>query len=341
MAVVQIADVIVPEIFSPYVQQLTEEKSLIISSGVVVRDGAIDALLAGGGLTFNTPSWNDLRNDEENVSDDDPTNQSTPKKNGTSKEVSVRLNRNQSWSTMDLVSALAGTDPAGAIAQRVGYYWTRRMQAAFVAVMKGVFADNDAAPTGTEHVLGDLSHTVASTTYTAGVTDFSAAAFLDTTITMGDSEEALGMILMHSITYNRARKNNLIDFIPDSEGKVNIPTYLGKRVVIDDGMPNAAGVFETWIFGPGAVRLGVGTPKVPTETKRDPNAGNGSGQDTLYNRVEWCFHPVGHKFAASTPPAGGPTNSATTGNLGHQDSWQRVFPERKQIKIARLITREF
>ena len=79
---------------------------------------------------------------------------------------------------------------------------------------------------------------------------------------------------------------------------------------------------------------------MPTEVFRHPSAGNGGGQSTLYNRVEWCLHPVGHKFAAS-PADGGPSNLATAPNLAHEDSWQRVYPERKQIKIARLITREF
>jgi hypothetical protein len=45
MALVQIADVIVPEIFNPYTQQITEEKARLIQSGALVRDGAIDVLL--------------------------------------------------------------------------------------------------------------------------------------------------------------------------------------------------------------------------------------------------------------------------------------------------------
>jgi hypothetical protein len=45
MALVQIADVVVPQIFNPYVQQITEEKSRLIQSGALVRDGAIDVLL--------------------------------------------------------------------------------------------------------------------------------------------------------------------------------------------------------------------------------------------------------------------------------------------------------
>jgi anti-sigma factor RsiW len=120
---------------------------------------------------------------------------------------------------------------------------------------------------------------------------------------------------------------------------VNIPTFLGRRVVVDDGMPAASNIYETWLFGSGALRLGAGAPKVPTETDRLPSAGNGGGQEVLYDRVEWAIHPVGHAYVG-TAPNGGPDNTATANNLAAAASWSRRFPERKQIKIARLITRE-
>jgi hypothetical protein len=52
---VRISDVIVPQIFSPYTQQLTEEKSRLIQSPAVSRDAILDADLNGGGQTFNEP----------------------------------------------------------------------------------------------------------------------------------------------------------------------------------------------------------------------------------------------------------------------------------------------
>lgn len=342
----RISDVIVPEIFTPYAQNITETKSRIVASGAMVRDAAIDDLLAGGGLTFNVPSWKDLDDDDERVSTDTipiaytgGTADPDPKKIGTLEEIAVRMNRNQSWGTADLVAVLAGADPATAIANRVGAYWTRRMQAAFIATVKGIFADNDAAPSGTEHTQYDLTNDISGVSYSAGVTDFSAEAFLDALLTMGDSQDGLSLVCVHSVVYNRMQKNNLIDFIPDSDGRVTIPTFLGKQVIIDDGMPATGGVYDTWIFGPGAFRLGVGTPAVPTEIERHAGSGNGAGAETLYNRVEWCIHPVGHKYAG-TAASGGPSNAATSNNLAHAGSWQRVFPERKQIKIARLKTRE-
>lgn len=344
MAITAVTNVVVPSIFTPYVQQLTEEKTRLINAGVLVRDSMIDNMLAGGGLTFNVPSWKDLLNDDENVSTDttydyDGGDNSAPKNTSTSQEIAVRLSRNQSWSTADLAQALAGSDPMASIADRVANYWARRLQAAFVATVTGVFADNAAAPAGTEHTQNDMTNDISGSSFIDGVTNFSAEAFLDAAVTMGDSMEDLVAVMVHSVVYNRMQKNNLIDFVPDSQGAVNIPTFLGRRVIVDDTMPVSANVYNTWLFGAGSVRLGIGSPRVPTEIDREPSAGNGGGQEILYSRVEWSLHPVGHKYAG-TAPSGGPTNAATSNNLAHSGSWQRVFAQRKQIKIARLISRE-
>lgn len=355
--VVALSDVVVPAIFAPYIQQLTEEKSRIIQSGAAARDGALDELLAGGGATFNSPSFKDLDDDVERSSTDNSGTDTsisnlsgggstalTHHKMGTATEIQVRLSRNNSWASANLVADLIATDPMAAIMGRVSAYWTRRLQTAYIATMTGVFANNALGSPGGTGLQNDLTHDVSGVAFSDGVTNFSAEAFLDTAVTMGDSMGDLGLVFMHSIVYNRALKNNLIDFIPDSTNAAAqaIPTFLGRQVVVDDGTPRSGGVFETWLFGAGAVRLGMGSPKTApaVEVFRDPNAGNGAGADVLFNRVEWMIHPVGHKYAG-TAPMGGPTNASSGNNLANSGSFVRVFTERKQIKIARLITREF
>lgn len=336
--VTQIADVIVPAVFSPYVQQITQQKSRIIQSGVATVDATLSNELSAGGLTFNEPSFKDLDNDAENVATDDPTVVSTPKKIQTADEIQIRLSRNQSWSSMDLASDLIGVDPMDAIANRVAYYWTRRIQAAFVATMNGVFNDNAAAPTGSDtHTINDMTRDISGAAYAAGVTDFSAQAFIQATLTMGDSMADLSMVMMHSIVYAKALQNNLIQFVPASANPdaTLIARFLGREVVVDDGVPFNGGVFQTWFFGPGAFRMGMNSPKTPTEVRREPSAGNGSGQEILFNRTEWIIHPAGHAFIGAASK-GGPDNTG----LANAANWARVFPERKQIKIARLITRE-
>lgn len=345
----RVSDVIVPEVFTPYSQILTEEKSRIVQSGILARSPELDTLLAGGGLTFNVPAWDDLDNDAERISTDTslpfaaadasiPAGQARapdPLKIGTLQEIAVRMNRNNSWSTSDLARALAGSDPMKAIGDRVAAYWTRRLQVAFVATMNGVIADNTANDSG------DYTNNISGASFVDGVTNFSAEAFLDATLTLGDSMGDLAAVLVHSVVYNRMQKNNLIDFIPDATGMVNIPTFLGREVIVDDGMPRTGNVYDSWLFGYGATQLGVGTPKVPTEVERKAGGGNGGGQDVLYNRVEWCIHPTGHAFVGSSIPNGGPANTSTGGpDLDEAASWNRVYPERKQIKFARLVSRE-
>jgi hypothetical protein len=340
---VKLVDVIVPERFTPYAQLLTTEKMRIVQSGAAVVDAELSALLAGGGSTFTLPKWKPIVNEEENISDDSD-DEADAKKTSAAAEVGVRLSRNQLWGSKDLVTALAGSDPMASIAEQVSSYWALRAQAALIATMKGVFADNDAAPsTDAEHDQGDLTldlSDAAAGSYSAGVTDFSASAFLDTVLLMGDSMEDLALVLVHSVIYNRMQKNNLIDFIPDAEGRVNIPTFLGRQVIVDDGMPFSDGVFESWVFGRGAVRIGTGSPAVPTEVDRNPKQGKGGGETFLHNRVEWMIHPTGHAYVGTPTSAGGPSNATTQHNLAHADSWERRYPERKMIKVARLITRE-
>lgn len=337
--VTRISDVVVPEIFTPYVQQLTQEKSRLIRSGAVSVDSELSSLLAGGGLTFNTPSFKDLDNDEENVSTDDPAQNSSPNKIGTATEIQVRMSRNNSWSNMDLTTTLAGADPMQAIANRVSEYWVRRLQRVFIATQAGIFSANAlASPVGGAQ--NDLTHNVSGASFVNGVTNFTTEAFIDACLTMGDSMDSLGMIMVHSVVYGRMQKNNLIDFIPDARGEVMIASFLGREVIVDDSMPNAGGVFESWLYGSGAFRFGAGSPAVPTEVDRKASSGNGGGQDILHNRVEWCLHAVGHAYIG-TSPAGGPSNANSANNLAAAASWGRAWSERKMVKIARLITREY
>lgn len=350
--VTRISDVVVPEIFTPYAQLMTQEKSRLIQSGAIAVDAELSNLLNGGGLTFNQPFFKDLDNDDENVSNDDPNDESTPNKIGTGSEVQVRLSRNNSWSSMDLTAALAGADPMAAISSRVADYWVRRLQLVFVSTMKGVLADNAAAPSGGDtHTQNDMIHDISGGAFVDGVTNFSAEAFVDGAVTMGDGMDDLTMVMMHSLVYARALKNNLIDFMPDSDNfaavpnttgpRKGIPTFLGREVIVDDGMPSSGGVFDTWLFGAAAFQFGAGSPAVPTETDRKPETGNGGGQDILFNRVEWTLHPVGYAYVGGTTAKGGPSNADTSGNLANAATWRRVFNERKQIRMARLVTREY
>lgn len=335
---VQLADVIVPAVFTPYLQQKTKEKTRLIQSGLITTQSFLDGFLEGAGLTINVPNFKDLDSDVENVSTDQASD-SSPNKIGTSQEIAVRLSRNNSWASYDLVAQLIDKDPMAAIADRLSTYWARRAQAAFIATMKGIYANN-ATATDAYHTQNDMTVDISGGSFVDGTTNFSAEAFIDATLTLGDEMNLVGAICVHSVVYGRMQKNNMIDFVTDSNQQINIPTFLGREVIVDDSMPVTAGVFESWLFGQGAFAMGRGSPKVPTEVDRRPATGNGGGAEVLYNRVEWSLHPVGHAYIG-TAASGGPSNANTSNNLAAAGSWRRAYAERKQIGMARLITREF
>jgi hypothetical protein len=166
----------------------------------------------------------------------------------------------------------------------------------------------------------------------------SAEAVIDAAQTMGDSQEDLALLMMHSVIYTRLKKQNLIDFIPDSEGRVRFATYLGYRIVVDDNCPAVAGsnriLYSTYLVGMGAIAFAEVPPPMPVEVDREPSQGNGQGVDYLWTRRQYIMHPYGIKWTSSSMAGTSPTNAelATTAN------WDRVYTERKMIKLAELVT---
>jgi len=332
-AVTQLSDVIVPDVFEQYIRVRTTELSAVFQSGIVRPDAQFAKLIQGGGKTFTLPFWNDLASDEPNISSDDPTSSSESKKITASSDVGVGHHRNQSWSAADLVSALAGDDPMKVIGDRVAGYWARAYQEHLIASVKGVIADNVANDSG------DMVYSIA-TDDAAAVTDaerISATAVIETQQTMGDAGAALAGICLHSVPYSKLRKLNLIDFIPDARGEVNIPTYLGMRVIVDDGLPAVAGTnritYWTVLFGAGAFGWGEGRSRVPVEVDRDPDAGDGEGVEFLFTRKQYLLHPRGIKFTNTTVAGQSPTNTESE----DADNWDRVY-DRKLVRIAVLKT---
>lgn len=337
MASTVISDIIVPEFFARYQNQKAADTAQIVTSGAMARDGVIEGLMASGGTLVEIPSWRALASTDANVAVDTFATTSTPENLATSRETAAKLSRNQSWAAPDLLASLAGEDPMAAAAGMVGSYWGRELQKAALAVLAGVVAHNEDADSG------DMVHDISGASFTAGSTDFSASAAIDARSQMGELEDELGIVIMHPVVYARARKNNLIDAVSDSANSLaaGFPTFLGHRIVLANGAPATAGVYDSYFLAPGYLRLGMGTPKNPLELDREPARGNGSGVETLYNRVEWVIHPSGFRYIGSAPATGGgPSNAATTDNLAHEDSWDRVFPSRELLGLAVLRTRE-
>ena len=315
--VTKISDVIVPEIFTPYVIEKTAEKSRILTSGIAIANPKLNELVTAGGITMNMPYWKDLTGDDEVLSDQNPL---TPGKINADKDIAALLLRGKAWGANELAGALAGDDPMEAIADRVADYWARQEQKILVSVLTGIFA----AASMSNHILDKSTEVI------------SGNMVLDAKQLLGDSADQLQAIMMHSAVYTELQKQNLIQYTTTSDGKITIPTYLTYQVIVDDGMPvqtvgegaNAYKVYTTYLFAKGSIGRGEGTPVslTPTETDRDSLA----GEDILINRRALVLHAMGVKWVGQ-PEGVTPSNA----ELATGTNWVRVY-EDKNIGLVAL-----
>lgn len=333
----RLSDAVIPEIYLSYEADNSPEKSVFFESGIVVNTAELNAAAAAASKTFHVPFWKDLdAGAEPNYSSDDPDVKASLNKVTSGQFVARKAYMNQGYSTMDLTSELAGSDPMRHIRNRFGTYWTRQWQRRAIATAVGIMASNVAQDSG--DMVKDAS--IADGAAAASANLFTRANFIDACFTLGDRGEEIGAIAVHSVVYKRMLNNEDIDFIPDSQGKMSIPTYLGRRVIVDDGMPVVAGgtsgfVYTSILFGSAAFGYGKATPDVPMAIVRDELAGNGAGMESIIERTNWIIHPFGFSWTENTVTA--PGISPTNANLRVAANWDRIT-DRKNVPLAFLKT---
>lgn len=332
MATTQIADVIVPAVFNPYLIARTMTLSALYRAGIISTDPVLNERASGPSNLVNMPFWNDLTG-RSNVGSDNPASASTPEKIGASKDVAQKHFRNKSWSTMDLAGILAGADPMKAIGDLVAGYWARDMQTTLISTLDGVIADNVAA-NGGDMVLNVATDAVGAITAAEKI---SGALIIAAKQTMGDAGANLTAIAMHSVLHSQLQTQGLIATIPGDQANIGWGTYLGYTVVVDDGCPAVAGVnrvtYTSYLFGRGAIGYGEGSPKVPTAVTRDEAAGDGEGMEVLHNRKHFILHPRGIKWTQTAMVGQGPTDA----EMQDATNWSRVY-ERKMVRLAVIKT---
>jgi hypothetical protein len=332
MANVQLTDIIVPEIFSPYIVENSFVSTAFVDSGVAMRNGYIDDQLHAGANNFNVPVWNDIQDTEPFYSNDNPAVLSVPNKINAYVQNVRKTFANNSWSTMDFASELSGSDPLERIQTRVLAYWNRHMEKRVIASLIGVLYANVANNSG--DMVVDISG------QTGAAATFNATSVINTAETLGDRLEDVKMIAMHSHVYTQALINDEVQFIPNSLGQP-IKTYRGMAVIIDDNLTVSAGVYLTVLFGMGALGWGISEPRtgLGTELWRQPQAGNGGGLTTLFSRMNIAVSPIGHSWNDGTGSNAIANDSPSLTDLATASHWTRVTTQRKAIPIAFLISK--
>lgn len=318
-----LADVIVPELFNPYVINKTMELSALFQSGIITNNAEFDRLASEAAPIHNMPFFEDLTGDAENVVEGASL---TAKKITSKKDVSTTIRRANMWAATDLSAALAGSDPMAAIGSLVAGFWARNMQKELISVLAGVFGTY----TGSEGAVTPLeSHILDISKLTGAKANISAGAFIDALQLLGDAQGQLTAVAMHSATKSYLKKLNLIETERDSTD-VEFETYQGRRVIVDDGCPVADGVYTTYLFGQGAIAYGNGSPAGFVSTELDRDKKMGSGIDYLINRRTFIMHPRGIAWQNVNREN---AETVTRAELADAQNWKRVY-EPKQIRMV-------
>jgi hypothetical protein len=329
MAQTQISDVVVPEEFSAYIVENSMVSTAVFQSGVAVPNGLISGQLQAGSTQFTVPVWSDDGESETDVTSDNIAVLSTPLKLTAVPQVVRKSFLHQSWSEMSLASELAGSDALARVQSRVQAYWDRQYEKRIIASMLGVLYSNVA--NHASDMVNDISELAGS------LSNFNGDSVIDTALTLGDRLSDVKMIAMHSKIYGEALKNDEITFFKPSDNSLDIPTYKGMGVIVDDNLTTStAGLYVTVLMGPGAFGYGVSEPKTgfSTEIFRIPAAGNGGGNTTLHSRYNSAFHPLGMSFTNASVAG----ESPLLAELALPANWTRSAFQRKSIPLAYLIS---
>lgn len=326
MAETRIADVIVPEVFTPYVINRTAELSNFFSSGIVEADGRVEIGMRSGGETVNMPFWSDLSGEEEALSDQKAL---TVNPLTAGQDVAVVQALGKAWGANDLAYALSGDDPMKAIGDLVAGFWARVFDARLISTLKGAMLATK--PTAGSGMAGNV-HNISALSAAKAVIDKNT--FADAAFKLGDSYAALTGVAVHSATYASLFKQDLISTERGSNGEL-FQAYQGKRVIVNDNLPKtSAGVYTSYLFGAGAFGYAEGTPKMPVETDRNSL----SGYDVLINRRHIALHLRGVKWVgtANISTGDGSSGHPTRAELATAANYSRVY-DNKQIRCVAFV----
>jgi hypothetical protein len=335
------SDVIIPEIFTPYVLEQSTQRNQFLSSGVVQPMAELNA--TEGGDFVKVPFWKaNLSGDAEVLTD---STSLVPGKITADTQVGVILHRGRAFESRDLAALAAGADPMAAIGAKVGEYIANQQQKDLYKSLEGVFG----ALTGSDSPAFD-----ALRFDTTGMGPLGPRQVAQARAKLGDQGDKLSAVAMHSACYYDLVERKAIDYVTNTEARLStaatgastinaiggsiagsftneytVPFYMGLRVIVSDDITNAGGNYACYFFTNGAVATGE-QQALRTETDRDILAKSDAMAMDWHN----VYHPVGAKWGVTT-------TNPTQAQLATITNWSKVY-ETKNIGIVRAtITSNF
>jgi hypothetical protein len=330
------SDIIIPEVFTPYVIEQTTQRDAFLASGVVQPLAELNA--TEGGDFINVPFWKaNLSGDFEVLTD---STSLSPGKITADKQVGVILHRGRAFEARDLAALAAGADPMAAIGAKIADYVANQRQKDLLSCLAGVFGTLGSNSSSAAFFGLSIDGESGDTPTTLSPRHVAEARSL-----LGDQGDKLAAVAMHSKVYYDLVERKAIDYVTETDarltssvtdfvggsmagayGAVSVPTYMGLRVIVSDDVQTegsgSSTEYATYFFTQGAVASGEQLA-MQTETDRDILAKS----DAMSIDLHYCYHPVGAKWGVTTA-------NPTRAQLSTVGNWSRVY-ELKNLGIVR------
>jgi hypothetical protein len=342
---VRLSDMFISPVYLSYTTLNNPEQSRFVRSGIIAVSDTMSQIARSSSKLATVPFIGDIDPTiEPNYSNDDPADLAVPNKIGTGSMTGRKAWLNQGFSSMRLVQELSGINPMERIKERFDTYWTRAQERRLIAMAKGLLAANLAKNNG------DMVKDITAGTGDAGV--FNRRTFIAAAYQLGEDVENIRAIAVHSAIMATMVDNDDIIMIPDSEGKLTIPTYMGRLVLVTDNLPvegtGANAVFTSILYGTGSFSfggadgacfaVGEGIPQLPVEVFSTPRAGHGGGMEEIWERKTWMMHPQGFSWTDPTGADAIVEFSPTLADLAKAAPWTRVVA-RRQVPMVFIKSR--
>jgi len=294
-----------PSTFREYVQRDIAKRNAFIQSGSIVASGLV---VPETGRTVTVPAWDGLAGEAEVLSD---TGELTETSLDSSKQVAPILARGKLYGYNDLVQTMSGSDPAGALAQKLGTFWSREYDRVAVHSAAGAALGID-ADVGAGSVVRDVS------ALSDGTEVISASNIIQTRGLFGEYQDLDMNLVVHSDVFTALNEQDLIDTERNSAGQL-IQVYQGMPVIVS----NTAGLkdgtdYRTLMVRQAGMLSGVNGDNL-SFFEQDRNIK--SGNNLFATRQRFVIHPASAQWTGT--PAGVTATNAellTAGNwvLGAQ-----------------------
>lgn len=251
--------------------------------------------------------------------------------------------RAKAWTEKDFATDISGAEflPQNAMAGEVKEYFEGVDQEDILAILDGIYAMTDSA--GAAFV---KKHTFDVSEEGTGSV---SAGTLNKAITKacGDKKSAFKLAIMHSDVATDLETLQLISYLTytDANGierDLEIGTWNGRMVIVDDECPVSEDKYTTYVLGKGFIEFANCGAKVPNEMARDPKT-NG-GEDTLYVRQRKLYAPkyisfTKQQMASLSPTAEELAKGENWEIVNDGDAVSKTYVNDKLIPVTRIISK--